>query len=608
VDLYAVGYWLAKHLRDPDNLRRYNQPKYQEHMQFLNGFADELCDWDWPDKDCTITQEGLMKGSQTPQEWLQKLTQYLTKAEREPRPKQPHQQYLARIAALLSTAPPAREQWLIRRQDHDAEYKKYWNWKQNADLKQRWRSIQIAVEKLRNDARAAVRYGGAVYGWRGRRLLVGIPFFVLLLWMGDWVFNRYPPLSNTVSAWEWTSQKVRSGIQNVSTAASEVRGVFANYFASGSSVQRLLEAFPQHPGAVAKARLHAGGADKPQSQFFVGDRFNFTVTNPLKQDAYLTVFAADSEDEQAQRLVAVMRNQSIAARATISFPDIQEQDDSWQIKGPIGKVRMVALLTPSRISWPVGQGSATQGTGAITVPSFKGEADITALFNCAAASPGDAQACEYARQNFAVSPVVTYEVVEATKPKAAAAVPLPSSTAQAPAAVRPAPAASPKPVAMIDGYEILDDPVLGQASLARDPKNGLIWQRCSVGQEWDGHSCMGVAKKFGFDTAQKQAYSDWRVPKVRELASLVSCNKGRWSDLADIGDGGSRIPNDCRDSVFTRPTITSIAVFPNTEGMYCTSSPAKKYRGGWWGVDFDIGAVYFYGCHSERYFHVRLVR
>lgn len=158
---------------------------------------------------------------------------------------------------------------------------------------------------------------------------------------------------------------------------------------------------------------------------------------------------------------------------------------------------------------------------------------------------------------------------------------------------------------MIDGYEILDDPVLGQASLARDPKTGLVWQRCSVGQTWNGSTCTGEAKRFTFDEAQRQAGRGWRVPTVRELHSLVWCSSGQTQDRFDPKDGGSLIVDRC-EGMFQRPTIR-IGAFPATDKFWhWTLSPVAHIASGAWNVNFGYGSVSYLERSSP--ISVRLVR
>ena len=61
---------------------------------------------------------------------------------------------------------------------------------------------------------------------------------------------------------------------------------------------------------------------------------------------------------------------------------------------------------------------------------------------------------------------------------------------------------------------------------------GLVWQACSVGQTWDGSNgtCTGTAKTYYFPDAMKvtsdfAGKSDWRVPNIVELNSIVDLKK-----------------------------------------------------------------------------------
>jgi hypothetical protein len=105
-----------------------------------------------------------------------------------------------------------------------------------------------------------------------------------------------------------------------------------------------------------------------------------------------------------------------------------------------------------------------------------------------------------------------------------------------------------------------------------DPKTGLQWARCAVGQVWSGASCQGTPTALAWQAAGSLAASStpdgksgWRLPNVRELLSL-----------ADAGQGGAAIDG-------TR--------FPNTAaGAYWSDTPAAMVLGSAWQVDFGSGA------------------
>ncbi len=156
----------------------------------------------------------------------------------------------------------------------------------------------------------------------------------------------------------------------------------------------------------------------------------------------------------------------------------------------------------------------------------------------------------------------------------------------------------------LDGFDILDDPTLGKASLARDPITGLVWQRCSVGQSWTGSSCAGEAKTFTFEQALQLTRNGWRVPTVRELHSIVVCSSGQTMGTRDLDDGGANIKNWCIGK-YTSPTINT-SIFPETsKGGFWSSSPYKDYQNSW-AVIFHDGSVSFPLNFANAY--ARLVR
>jgi hypothetical protein len=91
-----------------------------------------------------------------------------------------------------------------------------------------------------------------------------------------------------------------------------------------------------------------------------------------------------------------------------------------------------------------------------------------------------------------------------------------------------------------------------------DRESRLMWTRCSAGQQWSAAGCAGEASSVDWGAAQSLAnevnkrgtyfFSDWRLPQLRELATIVE--------------------RDCGD-----PRV-NLAVFPGTPGeFYWTASP-----------------------------------
>jgi hypothetical protein len=110
-----------------------------------------------------------------------------------------------------------------------------------------------------------------------------------------------------------------------------------------------------------------------------------------------------------------------------------------------------------------------------------------------------------------------------------------------------------------------------------------MWKVCSEWQSWSKQSdntasCSGSARIVTWKTALElvnnhtfpaiDGYSDWRLPNVKELASLVALDR-------------------------FKPSINS-TIFPNTPGsFYQSSSPAvfgsNSSRWDRWLVKFDVG-------------------
>ena len=120
-----------------------------------------------------------------------------------------------------------------------------------------------------------------------------------------------------------------------------------------------------------------------------------------------------------------------------------------------------------------------------------------------------------------------------------------------------------------------------------DTRTGLMWKQCAEGLS--GASCQtGSAQTFTWADALAHAdasafagYTDWRLPNVRELSSLVE---------------------DCR----VLPSINTNR-FPNTPSpSFWSGSPNALYSFAAWVVDFSNGSDYF--SNRINYHRVRLVR
>ena len=121
-----------------------------------------------------------------------------------------------------------------------------------------------------------------------------------------------------------------------------------------------------------------------------------------------------------------------------------------------------------------------------------------------------------------------------------------------------------------------------------DSATGLTWKRCIEGQSWDGVTCTGSGLtsiwQLALQTGSAAVFAganDWRLPNIKELASLVE--------------------NRCAD-----PAINA-TIFPATPVLAYWSSSSDAYSPLYaWGVHFETGYTGVWnkdGGHS-----IRLVR
>jgi hypothetical protein len=126
--------------------------------------------------------------------------------------------------------------------------------------------------------------------------------------------------------------------------------------------------------------------------------------------------------------------------------------------------------------------------------------------------------------------------------------------------------------------------VSADAQEVTDTQSKLVWQRCALGQKWDGKTCAGKATKVTLADAKAKAGAmtpAWRVPTKDELKGLV-------------------------DPSAKKPAIDKIA-FPGTPAaLFWAIKPEATDNLGAWVVDFRNGKV-FGNTYKAKYL-VRLVR
>ena len=117
----------------------------------------------------------------------------------------------------------------------------------------------------------------------------------------------------------------------------------------------------------------------------------------------------------------------------------------------------------------------------------------------------------------------------------------------------------------------------------RDQDTGLLWQRCSVGQHWDGTRCADAAQSMTWPQAHAYAQQQfpWRLPTLVQLTATVDLTRHS-------------------------PAINSL-LFPNTAlRSYWTATPLAGNALLQWCVNFMYGDSYVDDVTASGY--VRLVR
>ena len=127
-----------------------------------------------------------------------------------------------------------------------------------------------------------------------------------------------------------------------------------------------------------------------------------------------------------------------------------------------------------------------------------------------------------------------------------------------------------------------------------DNTTGLMWQKCSYGQTWDGSACTGTDVTMNWQQALEAVqgltlagYNDWRLPNINELQSLV---------------------DDSRHQPAIDQSFFQIFSFWNWDSDYWSSSTEPSI-GSAWRVQFAHGEVsYSYYSNKSNSCYARAVR
>ncbi len=115
---------------------------------------------------------------------------------------------------------------------------------------------------------------------------------------------------------------------------------------------------------------------------------------------------------------------------------------------------------------------------------------------------------------------------------------------------------------------------------AYDTQAGLMWMRCPYGMAWDVSQCEGDIERISWadslstaDQLEFAGYSDWRIPNINELQSLVdwhcyspaingttfpdAVNAAYWSStMRDSGDVIAPLAVDFYNGRVMTPVVT----------------------------------------------------
>ncbi len=155
----------------------------------------------------------------------------------------------------------------------------------------------------------------------------------------------------------------------------------------------------------------------------------------------------------------------------------------------------------------------------------------------------------------------------------------------------------------IENHDEKDNYVDNGDGTVTHKKTGLTWQKCSVGQVWNGITCEGNAQRFSWygATTSFQHIKDWHLPTKNELVQLVYCSDGNYQKF-----NIDKIGLICSMNKSEFPTI-NLTYFPNSpKGWFASSSEYIDNSDSFWYVSFYNGSLDRYGKNSDL-FYVRLV-
>ncbi|GAB2916970.1 Lcl C-terminal domain-containing protein [Rheinheimera gaetbuli] len=139
-----------------------------------------------------------------------------------------------------------------------------------------------------------------------------------------------------------------------------------------------------------------------------------------------------------------------------------------------------------------------------------------------------------------------------------------------------------------------------------DTVTKLTWQRCSLGQTWQGSACNGNAARYRGEQALELSKEGWRLPSIAELDTLVQCKGGRQPDKRAEDEYINDTNAQCQGEP-EQPTINAEAFPATAKDWYWSATSHEESTGSAWRVSFENGSVY-YDNKVYSLGRVRLVR
>ncbi len=138
-----------------------------------------------------------------------------------------------------------------------------------------------------------------------------------------------------------------------------------------------------------------------------------------------------------------------------------------------------------------------------------------------------------------------------------------------------------------------------------DKKTGMVWARCSIGQEWDSENstCTGVAQEYTWKDTFKAVeklnqqnylgYNDWKLPHIEDLSRLKYCNTGFGDTKLIPTKRGKEKKVEVLCNVWGDDEKGTLSIneriFPNSKKAYWSSSSNVKDNSKAWLVTFYYG-------------------